>query len=97
MDNFERPGNSNQGNTGFEGFGDRPGPPWGAGFDGIGDRPKGWGLDSQSKPTVASPANVPAGGMYKYPDPFKEKPGTHGEDFGLEFNNDAKESAVKKR
>lgn len=46
---------------------------------------------------MASPVKVPAGGLYKYSDPFKEKPGNNGEDFGLEFNNDAKENAVKKR
>ncbi|KAI5638224.1 hypothetical protein NE865_09170 [Phthorimaea operculella] len=50
-----------------------------------------------SKPTDESPVRVPAGGLYKHPlpDPFKVKPGTTDEDFGLEF--DHKEHPVKKR
>lgn len=98
---MERPGkNWGQGNQGFDSLEDLPGKGWGAytGFDGLDDRPKGWSLDTlEPKPTVESLVKVPAGGLYKYSDPFKDKPGHHEGDFGLGFNKDVKESAVKKR
>lgn len=100
IDSLERPGKGNQGNLGFGVFGERPGKGWAGNFefDGTGDRPKGWGQDSlEPKPTIETPVKLPAGGLYKYTDPFKEKPGNHDEDFGLEFNNDVKENSVKKR
>lgn len=52
----------------------------------------------ESRPTSTIPVQVPAGGLYKKPDAFKDKPGFGGddEDFGLEFN-DEKETFVKKR
>lgn len=63
-----------------------------------------------SKPTVEAPVKVPAGGFYKYEDPFRDKPrhyndpfrdkpGKDDDDFGLGFNEDGKgsDSAVKKR
>lgn len=45
---------------------------------------------------------IPAGGLYKLPDPFKEKPGSDGDDdnFGLDFKDEdkgTKENSVKKR
>ncbi|XP_026752799.2 uncharacterized protein LOC113513011 [Galleria mellonella] len=57
----------------------------------------------ESKPTVEVPMRVPAGGLYKSPDAFKNKPNEDGdnEDFGLDFNatGDVKENPVdiKKR
>ncbi|KAM3959733.1 uncharacterized protein ACR2FA_006258 [Aphomia sociella] len=55
----------------------------------------------ESKPTVEVPVRVPAGGLYKSPDAFKEKPSENGdsEDFGLDFNNDVRDTALdpKKR
>ncbi|XP_073946486.1 uncharacterized protein isoform X2 [Choristoneura fumiferana] len=52
----------------------------------------------ESRPTSTVPVEVPAGGLYKKPDAFKDKPGFGGDDeeFGLEFN-DEKETFVKKR
>ncbi|CAK1543294.1 unnamed protein product [Leptosia nina] len=49
-----------------------------------------------SKPTVEVPVKIPAGSLYKYQDPFKEKPGDGGDDFGLDFSGD-KDKEVKKR
>ncbi|XP_059045116.1 uncharacterized protein LOC131840917 [Achroia grisella] len=55
----------------------------------------------ESTPTVESPMRVPAGGLYKSPDAFKNKPNENGdsEDFNLDFNGDVKENPidVKKR
>ncbi|CAH2230225.1 jg7931 [Pararge aegeria aegeria] len=58
------------------------------------------GIDPKLK--IEAPAKIPAGGLYKLPDPFKEKPSSDGDDdnFGLDFNDeekDAKENPVKKR
>ncbi|CAH0727275.1 unnamed protein product, partial [Brenthis ino] len=52
----------------------------------------------EARPTVETPVNIPAGGLYQRPDLFKEKPGTDGDDanFGLEFN-DEKNVAIKQR
>ncbi|VVC88770.1 unnamed protein product [Leptidea sinapis] len=52
-----------------------------------------------SKPTAEVPVKIPAGGLYKYPDPFKEKPSSDGghDDFGLEFDNDSMKNSMKKR
>ncbi|XP_075977076.1 uncharacterized protein LOC142977205 [Anticarsia gemmatalis] len=49
-----------------------------------------------SRPTVESPLKVPAGGLYKSPGAFKEKPNSD-EDFGLDINEEAKEHGLKKR
>ena len=50
----------------------------------------------ETKPTVEIPVKVPAGELYQSPDAFKEKPHS-GEDYGLEYHEDGKEHAVKKR
>ncbi|XP_063538667.1 uncharacterized protein LOC134747919 [Cydia strobilella] len=51
----------------------------------------------ESRPTVPVPAQVPAGGLYKTPDAFKDKPSIDDdEEFGLTFH-DEKETLVKKR
>ncbi|XP_045524614.1 uncharacterized protein LOC123714417 [Pieris brassicae] len=50
-----------------------------------------------SKPTAEVPVKIPAGTLYKSPDPFRDKPASDGhDDFSLEFN-DGKEKEVKKR
>ncbi|XP_047520969.1 uncharacterized protein LOC125060220 [Pieris napi] len=50
-----------------------------------------------SKPTAEVPVKIPAGSLYKSPDPFRVKPASDGhDDFSLEFN-DGKEKEVKKR
>ncbi|XP_052742207.1 uncharacterized protein LOC112047571 isoform X2 [Bicyclus anynana] len=56
----------------------------------------------EPKGNVEAPAKIPAGGLYKLPDPFKEKPSTDSDDddFGLDFNDEeknTKENPVKKR
>lgn len=54
-----------------------------------------YGYDS--KPTVEVPVKIPAGSLYKSPEPFRDKPTSEGHDeFGLEFS-DEKEKEVKKR
>ncbi|KAJ8719878.1 hypothetical protein PYW08_012053 [Mythimna loreyi] len=58
-------------------------------------KPK-WTDSMESKPTVEVPVKVPAGGLYQSPEAFKERP--HGEEeYGLEYHEDEKEHAVKKR
>ncbi|KAJ8720453.1 hypothetical protein PYW07_012496 [Mythimna separata] len=55
-----------------------------------------WTDSMESKPTVEVPVRVPAGGLYQSPDAFKEKPHSE-EEYGLEYHEDEKEHAVKKR
>lgn len=66
------------------------------------------GPDSiETRPTVEIPVKIPAGGFYKYEDPFKEKPGfsvngdedpfrekpgSNEEDFRLSFTEDGKDN-----
>ncbi|CAG9788448.1 unnamed protein product [Diatraea saccharalis] len=55
--------------------------------------------DLESRPTVEAPVKIPAGGLYRSPDPFKDKPVQSDDDFGLTFN-DLKENnhvGAKKR
>ncbi|XP_063625017.1 uncharacterized protein LOC134796748 [Cydia splendana] len=60
-------------------------------------RPRWRPNELESRPTVPVPAQVPAGGLYKKPDAFKDKPSIDDdEEFGLTFH-DEKETLVKKR
>ncbi|CAH2090639.1 unnamed protein product [Euphydryas editha] len=69
-------------------------------FENLSPRIKDWKFESdlEAKPTEQSPTAIPAGGLYKFPDAFKEKPGTNGDgdDFGLDFK-DSKDTSIKKR
>ncbi|KAH9644735.1 hypothetical protein HF086_003840 [Spodoptera exigua] len=57
---------------------------------------QGWQDSLDSKPTVEVPVKVPAGGLYKSPEAFKDKPQSV-EEYGLEYHEDEKEHAMKKR
>nr|XP_026490310.1 uncharacterized protein LOC113396545 [Vanessa tameamea] len=69
-------------------------------FEHILPRTKDWKFETglEIKPTMEAPVMIPAGGLYKLPDAFKEKPGSDGDDdnFGLDFE-DSKDAALKKR
>ncbi|RVE46793.1 hypothetical protein evm_008577 [Chilo suppressalis] len=54
-------------------------------------------FDLESKPTVEAPMKLPAGGLYRSPDAFKEKPATSDDDFGLDFNDLKENKHVRKR
>ncbi|XP_035437762.2 uncharacterized protein LOC118267721 [Spodoptera frugiperda] len=57
---------------------------------------EGWQDSLDSKPTVEAPVKVPAGGLYKSPEAFKDKPQS-AEEYGLEYHEEEKEHAIKKR
>ncbi|CAH0625701.1 unnamed protein product [Chrysodeixis includens] len=56
----------------------------------------GWQEVMDSRPTVEAPVKVPAGGFYKSPEAFKDRPHS-GEDVGLQFYEEGKEHGIKKR
>uniref|UniRef100_A0A2A4JJV0 Uncharacterized protein n=1 Tax=Heliothis virescens TaxID=7102 RepID=A0A2A4JJV0_HELVI len=53
-----------------------------------------WQDSLDSKPTVEVPVKVPAGGLYKAPVTFEDKP-HNDEEFGLNFHEDEKHSVKK--
>ncbi|XP_046968233.1 uncharacterized protein LOC124535877 [Vanessa cardui] len=69
-------------------------------FEHLLPRTKDWKFETglETKPTMEAPTMIPAGGLYKLPDAFKEKPGSDGDDddFGLDFK-DSKDTSLKKR
>ncbi|XP_050344596.1 uncharacterized protein LOC126769721 [Nymphalis io] len=69
-------------------------------FEHILPRTKDWKFETglETKPTMEAPLMIPAGGLYKLPDAFKDKPSSDGDDddFGLDFK-DSKDTSLKKR
>ncbi|XP_045452122.1 uncharacterized protein LOC123661180 [Melitaea cinxia] len=67
-------------------------------FENFAPRIKDWKFETSSEAKPTEQPVIPAGGLYKYPDAFKEKPGKNGndDDFGLDFK-DSKDTSVKKR